>query len=240
LLGFDPDGAPTDILSTLAGLIARMDSSVVDEIAAGIARHGRIDTNGLRDLPRALEAHAIRGRFARRIRAAPPPGGMKPWEQGRSAARDLRRQLRLEGAVTDEQLSEMAGIDVVAAETRRTDRMPVGLAHLDEVNRGVAFLFRRSGRQDRRFEVVRYIGDHVLSAGHSRWMAATDSATVRQKAQRAFAAEFLCPIAALVDYLDGDRSQEAIEEAADHYGVTPWMISSHLTNNGHGISDHLQ
>jgi hypothetical protein len=41
-----------------------------------------------------------------------------------------------------------------------------------------------------------------------------DLATARQKFQRAFAAEFLCPINSLVEYLSEDFSDTALEDAA--------------------------
>ena len=56
----------------------------------------------------------------------------------------------------------------------------------------------------------------------------------RQRVQRAFAVEFLCPIGGLVDRLDGDYSDIAIEEAATEYRVSPWLTATHMENNGIG------
>jgi Zn-dependent peptidase ImmA (M78 family) len=50
--------------------------------------------------------------------------------------------------------------------------------------------------------------------------------------QRAFAAEFLCPIEALRAFLDDDVSNEAIEDAGEHFSVSPLAVRSHLALNG--------
>ena len=59
----------------------------------------------------------------------------------------------------------------------------------------------------------------------------SDLATATQKRQRAFAAELLCPIDALVEFLDGDYSESAQEDAADHFEVSETTIAALLANN---------
>ncbi|MCY4005348.1 MAG: hypothetical protein OXE84_00745 [Rhodobacteraceae bacterium] len=72
-----------------------------------------------------------------------------------------------------------------------------------------------------RFELARFVADRVRSEGLSenQWLISSDLSTTRQKFQRAFAAEFLCPIDSLVDFLNGDFSESGVEDAADHYDV---------------------
>ena len=50
----------------------------------------------------------------------------------------------------------------------------------------------------------------------------TDLATVRQRVQRALAVQLQVPIDDLVDYLDGDNSTGAINEADGHFQISPW------------------
>ena len=57
--------------------------------------------------------------------------------------------------------------------------------------------------------------------------------TIDKIRQRAFAAEFLCPIEALLARLDDDLSDDAIEEAADHFGVSERTAQSQLVNHGY-------
>jgi Zn-dependent peptidase ImmA (M78 family) len=65
-----------------------------------------------------------------------------------------------------------------------------------------------------------------------RWLPVTDTGTARQKTQRAFAIEFLCPISALDEYLQYDSSVEAVEEAGEYFGVSELAVRSHLANHG--------
>jgi Zn-dependent peptidase ImmA (M78 family) len=70
-----------------------------------------------------------------------------------------------------------------------------------------------------------------MADSHDRWLPATDAKTARQKMQRAFAIEFLCPIQSLTAFLDGDFSSDATEEAAEHFGVSHTAVETHLVNN---------
>ena len=86
----------------------------------------------------------------------------------------------------------------------------------------------------KRFEFARFLADYVSRAGDSgAWLASTDLATSRQKFQRAFAAEFLCPISSLIGFLGGNFTEPAIEDAASYFGVSEQTVESLLANNGY-------
>lgn len=57
--------------------------------------------------------------------------------------------------------------------------------------------------------------------------------TAQQKRQRAFAAEFLCPVESLTGFLAEDFSENAIEDASDYFGVSEQTVTSVLQNNGY-------
>ena len=95
--------------------------------------------------------------------------------------------------------------------------------------------FRKRNRAGLRFEAARLLCDELIAPDGDQWLSATDSRTSRQKVQRAFAAQLLCPIEHLDEFLSGDYTQERIEDAAEHFGISPLAISSHLANN-HRIS----
>jgi hypothetical protein len=60
----------------------------------------------------------------------------------------------------------------------------------------------------------RFLGDYLFSGtDNDAWITNTDLGTARQKYQRAFAAEFLCPINGLGDYLQGNFTEPALEDA---------------------------
>jgi Zn-dependent peptidase ImmA (M78 family) len=76
------------------------------------------------------------------------------------------------------------------------------------------------------------LGDKLAGGPSGRLSPATKANTYRQKLQRSFAAELLCPYKVLSDLLRGDFSQEAIEEAARHFDVSPWTVQTILVNRG--------
>ena len=95
------------------------------------------------------------------------------------------------------------------------------------------FMPRKNHPLAKRFELARFLGDHLLAGQtNEQWLASTDLSTARQKYQRAFAAEFLCPIAALQEFLQDDYSEDTIEEAGQHFQVSNKIVDSLLVNNG--------
>ena len=84
----------------------------------------------------------------------------------------------------------------------------------------------------RRFDLARLIADRLFENDiRDPLLPATQSYTYRQKAQRAFAAELLAPIDAVDDFLNGDRSEDGFNDAAEHFNVSQMAISSLLRNN---------
>ena len=53
-----------------------------------------------------------------------------------------------------------------------------------------------------------------------------------QKMQRAFAAELLAPIEELKAFVGRDLLPERIEDAGEHFDISPLAIRSHLANHG--------
>jgi hypothetical protein len=79
--------------------------------------------------------------------------------------------------------------------------------------------------------MARLICDHISSDPVDRWLPVTSGKTSRQKAQRAFAAEFLCPIDGVTHFLGHDFSDEAIGDVAAYFSVDPRAIQNQLVNN---------
>jgi hypothetical protein len=156
-----------------------------------------------------------------------------PWERGHSLARSVRRSQGWNGQpLSDEEVASLLGIRAVDLERSWAGSVaPVlGLA-VREPENGIRLHFRKRNRAGLRFEAARLFCDELIAPDTDKWLPATDSRTSRQKIQRAFAAELLCPIDYLDEFLSGDYTQERIEDAAEHFGISPLAISSHLANN---------
>jgi hypothetical protein len=109
--------------------------------------------------------------------------------------------------------------------------IPIGLTVQKGDSERLKFFFRRSHRQSRRFESVRFLADWLMHREVDRWFPETDAATARQRVQRAFAAEFLCPIDELTAVLGDDLSDDSLENAALYFDVSARTIVSHLVNH---------
>lgn len=163
------------------------------------------------------------------------PAREAPWRIGTDAARALRRCEHLgDGPLTDGRLAELYGVQKQALlDTNTRIGGPLAFALGSDGIAGNRVVLRSKWRVGRRFEVARLLADRVLVADTKEHLRpATRAYTYRQKMQRAFAAEFLCPFAGLAEFLDDDLSDEAREEAAAEYGVSSLAVTSILANNG--------
>ncbi len=79
--------------------------------------------------------------------------------------------------------------------------------------------------------MARLLGDRLVNAKMSQLFLATRSYTFRQKMQRSFAAELLCPFEAVDEMLSGDYSEENQQDAAEHFQVSELTIRTSLVNH---------
>ncbi len=111
--------------------------------------------------------------------------------------------------------------------------------------RGLSAGFKKDEKQDmfrivlhqpretgRRFTLARLIGDY-LAVPEGHLLLATPVKTSRQKFQKAFAQEFLCPFNELMEILNTNTPEEDdIEEASAHFNVSPITITRTLEHKG--------
>jgi len=230
-LGFDPGEAPEDLMGRLDALSRRAGLGAVDELApvcAGPQHAEMLDKiEEFSELP-GVTAHISMAKSLRVKEAAPAT----PWERGRSLARMARQHVGFENEpISDKQLAEALGISEIPKPDGLTSRPPLGLAIRGAGRDDVRLLFRKRNMPALRFEAARFLSEQISAPPRECWLPATDSRTARQKAQRAFAAEFLCPIDALGQLLNGDFSPESIEEAGEHFGVSELAVKSVLANH---------
>lgn len=159
------------------------------------------------------------------------PGPIVPWQVGQNAAQALRRSEGLgDRPIADRLLCEMCGIPGGAFTKSSTIKPP--MAYTLSNKKGKRIVFRARVPTGRRFDAARLLGDKLLVRNGESLQPATSTHTFRQKMQRAFAAELLCPFDALVARLDGDHSDDSIDEAAKKFRVSPRLVALRLENNG--------
>lgn len=229
-LGFDPDEAPESLLRRMLELREKAGPGAAGEVAPICV--GPNAAKVLSEVEQTAMLPGVPGRVP--VAAAGPPGDglTPPWRRGYEAARRWRDTLPLRtGPVGD---ADLAGLLEMPAQhlSATTARAPLGMAVRTGPGEQWKFLFRSGNQPGRRFEAARFLGDSIYATAAENWLPLTASKTARQKYQRAFAAEFLCPIDSLRQYLSGRRIEESIEDAAEYYGISDRAVEWQLENHG--------
>ena len=228
--GFDPEGCPPGLLAALIAIEDDKDADVLAELAAVRTWQGSDSAHYIREL---FEAPGIEARpELPELPALGKPA--EPWQQAKVDAAALRRQIGAsDGAVTNHVLADLLGVDVRTLEEQpESGRRPAAIAGRIDARR-FRFVPQRRHPVARRFEWARLIGgcaDSIVRDGNT-WLASTNAKTARQKYQRAFAAEFLCPIEHLANFMNGDFSESRVEDAAAEFNVSDQTVSLQLRNN---------
>lgn len=220
LLGAEPDEADEALSTLLVDGLGPVDRPVLEEIAA----EGRVVS--LTDLWRqAREAgFAIDGRDMVHI----GPMGLQPdpavaaSRLGRDAARRVRDMATIDGApITDRDLAGFAGADARVLSAAAVN--PPFSFSLRDDDATETVVLRSPIRVNRRFDLARILGDRLIF-GAGRLSPATHAYTYRQKAQRAFAAELLCPSDVVAAEVALDDGAERRSEIAEIFGVSDYVV----------------
>ena len=155
-----------------------------------------------------------------------------PWQQGQAAAYALRRQWQLDSQpVSDELLADRLNVSSNKLLDVK-ERAPFSFAIRGGA--GLGFVLNRPHSHSRRFDTARLIGDYVGFDLDDQLRPATGGVTNRQKFQRAFAAEFLCPSEMIRERFSGKLDQgrigEAVAELSTEYNVAEQLILHHMQN----------
>ena len=155
---------------------------------------------------------------------------MPPWHHlGRTLAQTVRESEHLgDGAIADKRLADVAGIRRTALQqSDETDRKPpISFIWANAEGRYVSF--GSPSRTDRRFDAARLVGDTLCWDSSEPLRLATSTQTFRQKVQRAFAEEFLCPADSLVGMVGTSPSQPERRQAAAEFAVSPELVNAQL------------
>lgn len=236
-LGYDPEDCPDDVIAKARELEARMGESALSELAPIF---GKGNTGPMLD---EISSLAEAGGIPANPSIPPLPEQASntrepPWSRAVRAAQNLRATIgNCTDPVNDDTIRELLGLNSNALDNYQPQpRQKVSLA-IPEPNGQYRLIPRKPHPIAQRFELGRMLGDFInMTSTPDHWLAATDLATARQKFQRAFAAEFLCPIKSLVAYLDDDYSESAINDAAGYFRISEKAIDSLLANNGYVAS----
>lgn len=235
-MGYDPDECPEELIKKALSLDWKVGTAALSELTP---IYGKSATEQpLAAIEEIAESPGIVGTPAvpRLSMDSGAPAEIVPWKRAVAAAAALRDKLgNLQDRIDNATLSDLLGLraaDVEQWSPARRSEATVAVPVPCATNQ-FKFIPRKKHPIAKRFELARLIGDYLLTEQTERqWLTSTDLRTSRQKFQRAFAAEFLCPIASLRAFLNNDYSEPATEDAADHFQVSKTTIDSLLVNNG--------
>lgn len=239
ICGYDPDEAPEETIKLVAEDKFRLGKNAVEEVAAH-ARHETPQTL------KAIQQLAVKGTTKTAIgsfhcqpstlnkkpRYAP---GSRSWEKAATLARAARKEWGFGNEMIDNgRLASVFRTNKKAFSSQAAGNTPMPLALNNAGDGKIDFHLGKPMGTSRRFSACRLLAQWLDSSGNTeRLIPAAEAKTIQQQFQRAFAQEFLCPYDALMERVQtSNPSAEAIEEAADHFGVSPLAVKTTLINKG--------
>jgi hypothetical protein len=227
--GFDPGQAPEAFLSQLGALAGKIGDGAATELAAGIS--GSSAPSDFSRVAQVSKSTGVAASMQVSTAQVTADRARKPWDVGHETARRLRKKLGYNGGcINSKKLVDLLGVRARSFPFAK-EPSPIGLAVRTGGSSEMKLHFTKERADAQRFEAARFIAAHIFSPNSDRWLPLTDSRTVRQVTQRAFAAEFLAPIESLKEMMDGNFSDERIADMADEFQVSSRLICSHLANH---------
>ncbi len=236
-MGYDPDEAPDHLLSDLRQYMKRFGGNAIAEMAA--AYRGQAIAH-LMDLRGSANQSGVfvqvpQYAYIRDRIAAEADHSALPWQRAEQAARIARDVWGLSIPIPTSRLYDLLGVQ----QKRLLEDQPTawgpylaGFRETSDSDRFSVSLNRRYSTS-RRFDLIRILADHLVTGEEDVLLPGTNSKTSRQKFQRAFAQEFLCPSDVLLEHAkSGIPDSDDIYDQARYFDVSPMVILTTLVNKG--------
>ncbi|MGD0735833.1 MAG: hypothetical protein ABR976_11835 [Terracidiphilus sp.] len=232
LLGLDPD-EDDPLINSLSKWSKTYGNAALEEISASTDK-SQIETvlADAKAAARAVKSFAEMPGGNERSALMDLNGEAAPWQQGQKAAYALREKWDLgTKPISDDTLADRLNITTnKLIEVKELAPFSFALNHGSRLG----LVLNRPHTFSRRFDTARLIGDHVGFDLNDLWRPATGAVTNRQKFQRAFAAEFLCPSEMIRDRfsgrLDQGRIGDIVAGLSAEYEVAERLILHHMEN----------
>lgn len=235
-LGLDPFAATDEQISTILSATSSLRADLREALFQTGTVAALIDqATQLRAAQESIAGDDRSFDFSASRRAALPDlrANLDPWESGYVYARDLRARWN-GGRWKSKRLEDLAAHLSLDRLDHALLREPV-VTFLDGVvglngKGNPKFLIDKRRDDSRQFAFCRALFEHLTRA--TEFQTISRLKTDQQQANRAFAAEFLAPHEMLRDDLSGSLvSQDEVEDLADEYGVSPFVIRHQIENH---------
>lgn len=232
MLGYDPNGAPNDIINLLVDKIESAGLETVEELACGLNPINFDCVQNQLELARErLEPvqDAPKGDIS--VSLKEKPNLDLPWDYGRECAHMLRTEC---GVSQDDPLETNTLLDCAGLDMRQFEKIPQtgAISACAVENKKVSFSFQTVfSPAARRFQLARVLGDYLALRGNCKYLVVSHASTWQQQMQRNFAAELLAPAHSIKNLLDEKGwTPDNFLEVANRYQVTPRTIGHNLMN----------
>ncbi len=240
LLGFDADEAPEMLMREMDALSKQYGTGSIEEIATAC---------GTKETITRIETMVKQGKSIAQpiiipagadIRADIPQsakGYDQPWERAGMIAHRVRNAWKIGcvDPISTEQFSEIVKLDQMdLTSPGKESLLPMSMGFRSKEQPDVVTVaLNKKPITSRRFALARIIGDNLYAKQEDQILPATQAATARQKFQRAFAQELLCPFEGLMSVLGTHvLDDDAMEDAAAKFEVSPLLVKTTLVNKG--------
>lgn len=238
LLGFDVDEGNEAHIEAVLGDARELGTEAVTELAVGAGN----DRTSASDIQHLSDASGFDLNVEDGISFSPEEsmdvatwGQVAAWRIGKQFAQSVRQKAGwLEAPVCNKKLADLAGTSPQAVDCLESSTS-FSWAYMPE-DAQARIVLKSPRPTNRRFNLARVVGDRIFSS--SRCISAeplspaTLSRSYRQKAQRSFAVELLCPWHAIAGRFEGRYDNEDIEQVAEQFQVSEMVVKNVLENNG--------
>ena len=237
-MGYDPDESPEGLIDSLLKQMDSYGASAIQEMASASKAKTISHINALYDAAKGSDGISVHipdyDSIRRRLQAGTDPSDI-PWRRAEQAARIAREVWDLSVPISTDQLSDLFRItEKQFSDWRETNQKSL-IAGFRDYDSPSAFRISWNSNYptSRRFALARLVADHITAPDNESLLPGTRSITSRQKFQRAFAQEFLCPFESLQQQLGYETpSSDDVHSVAEYFNVSPLMIQTTLVNKG--------
>ncbi len=238
LAGIHPGDASDEWLSSAESLVEEVGIRAGDELMSTLPQFAH-DLASAKGAVEEMKLSSTSVDLSCAIHDTTVSGGL-PWQRGVELAHQMRTRHRIgRGPLSDEVLSDLLKTSLPLPGP--VSRQPLGGGMRNGSDGGRTRIVKKSRRiASQRFYLARMIGAAHALTPDQHLVPVTDTSTSLQKLERAFAQEFLCPWMELEQFtVEHGVDDEALIDAADHFGVSEWLVRSTLVNRGRVPRDLL-
>ncbi len=237
LMGYDPEEAPDELMGEITNAEKEFGSDAIEELAA----YSMDKTNRLLvTLWEETRHYAVPLKVPKTVNLREKiqsfiSSSVEPWKIAEKAAKITREMWDTpDGPITTDVLCEFLSAPKKFIKEQDARQSPIAAGFRSKEDENSISVFLNNPRPaNRRFALARLIGSHIMTGEIEKLLPSTTVYTWRQKFQRAFAQEFLCPYRDLEEFFKNEEaSDDGVDNAAHYFDVSPLTIRTILVNKG--------